>query len=405
MSEIKDYFDAITTSKSAADIAKTAMLQAEKRREKSRIKFRPVAIAAAAIVAMGGVTAAAVGLLNINDIFGGRISAQEEMLASELVIPVQDFTWSVSDDDYMIELKGVTGSKSDMLLAYEIKRTDGKPVTDYMTNIPENGQLSCISRDVLHEENTTDSDYIPPNCGITSMTSATQCSINDMGNIEIYYKTTSDGDIRELVFTSDNLNLYPADALEEFEKQNDMFGYYRPSSTITAGFYPNTDGSIYDKQPLDISVNDERIIGLELEWSVEFTYSPNDTAIKVKKINANDLYLECSLMHYIDGSTTKKFTLADSEFSCVSGKLTLTRTSYLENSISDEYNDIYLISDNGDNIPCSIITYSDSFDQIDLTEERYVEVQYSSAIEGAISAVNIEKINAISINGEIFPLE
>lgn len=63
MSEIKDYFEGITTSKSVDDIAKSVMA-AEKRPEKSKMRFKPLAVAAAAAVALVGAT---VGVGAAND--------------------------------------------------------------------------------------------------------------------------------------------------------------------------------------------------------------------------------------------------------------------------------------------------------------------------------------------------
>lgn len=401
MNEIKNYFDSISHEHSPEELAQTVIAKAE--RGAKRRSFKPLtAVAAAAIVmAVGVTTAAATGLLNINDIFGGRISAQDEVLAGELMIAAEDFTWSVSDEDYMIELKGVTGSKSDMLLVYEIKRVDGEPVTDYISNLSDNEMLVSKYWSECSAEDSITKLGVPLDRDITSMSTDTQFSITEAGNIEVYYKMTTDGDISNTTVTIDHLNLYPKNILADFEEQNDMYLFYSPNDTVATGFYSWDNDDIYDGKPLDIAINDERIIGLELEWTVQLSYNPNDTAIKTKQLDANTV----NLYYSSKGLGNTEFTLVENEFSCVSGRLEMTRTgSMLNGSITEEFNEIYLIADSGENIPCVVILHGQSYDHIEKTEDHVVEIRYSETADGPITAIDIEKITAISINGETFPL-
>ncbi len=404
MSEIREYFDGISSEKSHEQISREVIARAKAERGSKKRGLKPfAAIAAAAVVMVAGVTAAAAtGLLNINAIFGGRISAQDEALAGELVIAAEDFSWSVSDDDYMIELKGVTGSKSDMLLAYEIKRVDGKPVTDYMTNIPEDGALTAKYWSECSAEDGMTKLGVPLERGISTVSYNMQCSMTDTGNIEVYYRMTTDGDISDTTLTIDSLNLYPKAVLQEFEKQNDMYLSYPAGINTPVGFYGWGDGSIYDGKPLDIAINDERIIGLELEWMVQLSYNPNETAIQTKQMDADTVKLYYTRY---SGVGNTEFTLLESEFSCVSGRLELTRTgSMLNGSVTEEYNEVYLITDSEEHIPCTVVMQAQSYDHIEMTEDHVVDVHYSETLDAPITAIDISEITAISINGETFPL-
>ena len=288
-------------------------------------------------------------------------------------------------------------------MVYEIKRTDGKPVTDYMTNIPEDGVLTAkYWSEWSDEDGTTKCGWPINRDDITTMCYDMQCSITDTGNIEVYYKMTTDGNINGLLLTVDSMNLYPKAVLGEFEKQNDMYLSYPAGINTPVGFYGWGDGSIYEGKPLDIAINDERIIGLELEWMVQLSYNPNETAIQTKQLDADAVKLYYTRY---SGLGNTEFTLVESEFSCVSGRLELTRTgSMLDGSVTEAHNEVYLITDSEEHIPCTVVGHGHSYDHTELTEDHVVEIRYSETLDAPITAIDISEITAISINGETFPL-
>lgn len=392
MSRIERYFEDITPMQTAEQIAQGVMRKAESGAKKR--SFRPlVAVAAAvAVTAAGVTTAAATGFLNINEIFGGRISAQDEMLAGELVIAAEDFTWSVSDEDYMIELKGLTGSKSDMLLMYEIKRTDGRPVTDYMTNIPEDGLLTSFVNNGFEDEKifTAAMDY-------------NQYTVNEQGNIEVFNRLITDGDLVGWHYSVDGNNLYPAQQLLDLQQDEHFIMWTVESDEIPMGFY--THQSIEDAIPA-IALNDERIIGLELEWSIDFTYSPSGTSALSKNITAEDMAVSVNRQNTFTGDTeTLECTITKNHFSCVGGWLELEY--YNEPDVGDlgTVNEVYLITEDGNQIPCSFVSYGYHTLYVDGTVTTIdAEIRYSENINEPITAIDISEITAISINGEIFPL-
>ena len=228
MDKMKSYFDNISPEKSHEQITQDVISKAESSARKRRFRPLTAVAAATAVMAVGVTTAAATGLLNINDIFGGRISAQDEALAGNLMIAAEDFTWTVSDDDYMIELKGVTGSKSDMLMVYEIKRTDGKPVTDYMTNVPEDGMLVGFVEASFSDESA-----------FSKAMDDNQYTVNENGNIEIYNRIITNGDLSGQQYSVNGVNLYPNHELWDFlQQQNDsIFMWDHRGDEHPIGFY------------------------------------------------------------------------------------------------------------------------------------------------------------------------
>lgn len=103
------------------------IISADAAEKPKRMAFRkPAVIAAAAAVLMaGGVSAAAAtGLIDFNEIFG-RVSVEDEAFGESLIGNAGNVISTVSDKDYAVELKGVTGTASSILASVEISRADG----------------------------------------------------------------------------------------------------------------------------------------------------------------------------------------------------------------------------------------------------------------------------------------
>ncbi len=395
MNKIKTYFDGISHGKDPEQISEDIIRRADSTAKKH--SFRTIAIAAAAAVVMvGGVTAAAAtGLLDINDMFGGRISTQDEQLAQDLVGAAKDFKWTTSDDDYAIELKGVTGSESDMLLMYEIVRTDGRPVTDFMTNIPKDGELDMFT-DISFSDN---SPY--------TVTGSDMYFINEDGNVGIYYRIITNGNITGEHYSQKSVNLYPEKMLWDYLQHKDVWIMHMPRewSDRPIGFY--NDEAFNDKIPLDIPLNDENIIGLELEWSIDFTYFPSDIAALSKSISEENADIEVSRWKvFTGGLETLDCNVIYSHFSCVGGWIEVEYAG--EAYIGDNYeshNEVYLLMDNGEKHPCSFVGRGQStFYEDEAVTRIDIEVRYGDTDDGTISAVDIDKIKAVYINGKTLPL-
>lgn len=390
MDKIKAYFDGFVPEHSPEQIA-GAVIQAAK--ESKRRRIRPiVAAAAAAVVMTAGVSAAAAtGLLNINEIFGGRITAEDETLAGALVGAAKDFTWTVSDEDYAIGLKGVTGSESDMLLMYEIVRTDGKPVTDFMTNIPEDGILKGFIDISFSDENA-----------FSAACDTNVYCVNEQGNIEVFNRIITNGDLTGQHYSVRGTNLYPEQQMWDYLQHKDIgITMYTPleGSERPVGFYKKTE-------PAGIELNDENIIGLELSWSIDFTYSPSEAARLSKAIKED---AEISVSRWLartGGLDTLECKVTKSHFSCVGGWIEAEYRGEATIGIyDDKHNDIYLLTDSGEQLPCTFVGWGSRTSYIgEPVTSIDIEVRYGEYSDGPITAIDISEITAISINGETFPL-
>lgn len=391
---IKEYYDKQRLGISAEDMTARVMRAAQEQPKHRAVRKPAVVAAAAAVVVMaGGVTAAATGMFNINDIFGGRINAQDEQLAGELVIAAEDFSWSVSDDDYMIEFKGITGSISDMMLVYELKRTDGKPVIDYMTNIPEDGRLIGLV------------DYnFPDETAFTTFLNTDQYIINEQGNVEVCNQIITDGDLSTYHYSVDTINLYPEEILYSYMRENDIFmksERYKDYDN-SVGFYNNDHDT-----PTAIALNDERVIGLELTWNVDFTYSPSDIAAFSKSISNEDAVLEVSRWTTYEKTEKETFNcnVIKSQFSCVGGWIEVKYQGASSGVLYNELNEVYLLTADDSKVPCVFEGIGHSMCLVDNAETTLrTVIRYSDTIDSPITAIDISEIVAISINGETFPL-
>ncbi len=112
MSEIKDYFDGITTAKSADDIVKSVMERAAKRPERSRLRSKPLAVAAAAAVVLVGATVGvgAANDWNYSQAFKALFEANQERTYGETIVEPVDFNYDgyTKSLDVQYEYKGHT---------------------------------------------------------------------------------------------------------------------------------------------------------------------------------------------------------------------------------------------------------------------------------------------------------
>ncbi len=270
---IKSLFDKITPVRSDEEILRGVLGKAEnmeKHTEKKKFRFRkPViaAIAAAAAVSLGVTGAAASGIISFDKFFGNRIKAENAELGEALMCSAENFTYTVSDDDYKIELNGISGSNTEIIANLEISRVDGAPVTDYFVN-------EYNSEDGIygHEDNRV---AYKPSYYETNMGGTGKYKINDKGNIEIVY-VIDKADIDSPSLSNEKIilygaKIYPTDAYFDFLREdNNALACFEKGELI---YYKNgTDESVViDTSPVHY---------LDLFWSAEFTYVPSDKALK-----------------------------------------------------------------------------------------------------------------------------
>lgn len=211
-----------------------------------------------------GITAAAVtGLIDFEAVFGDFIVVKDSELANSLVGKVKNFKYKVSDSDYKIEIKGVTGTDRSMLGIAEISRVDGTPVIDHFINPTDERVLAAFWE---HTDFNGSGGF--------------GSGINDEGNIEFHFDISNDSSLIGKKFKVESKNFYPNEAYFNFMMDNNIsYMEYRDFS----GYVQTPENGYVDHHnfvPAD--VDDSGIIALELEWGFSFTYKPSEAALKTK---------------------------------------------------------------------------------------------------------------------------
>lgn len=306
---------------------------------------KPAVIAAAAAVLMvGGVTAgAATGLFNFNEVFHS-VNAESEALGEALLGAADNIRASISDDDYVVELKGVTGSPSSLLANIEISRADGKPI-----NWLKNAYVDVTDITLENADSFSGGSY---NYGL-----------NEQGVLSIDWEHRLGYDkllVGELlmegtVSLSGNVNLEDGDSIKK------------------------------------------------LDWTIEFDYTPSEESLKIAK--AADVSENCMLNVYGNLEETEydgceldvnAITLT-STFAILNGKM-LNEDAVMYGLTNT--NDVRLIKNDGSEIVAWLLGYSGSFDGgIDFTMEYYDDENFINNL-----AINVDEIKAISINGTVYEL-
>lgn len=379
------------------------------RRKKISAKRIFCTAAAACAILLCGITAAA-GIIDFEAIFGDYIVVKDSELANSLMGTVKNFKYKVSDDDYKIEIKGVTGSDKSILGIAEISRVDGAPVTDSFKNPTEEKYLSYLWEHSGMETLGAGGGY--------------NCYVNENGNIEYHFDISSGSNLIGKKFKVKSKNFYPNDAYQIFKEENNIYymewrdfsGYVKADESLGASYD--------DIVPAD--VDDSGIIALELEWEFSFTYKPSDAALKVKVC----LEPEEDFIYY---QTADRVVFSDGvgqpdpdgrvEFECaadctyieigpMNGRIKFKRelAEYEKQGVDGEHyyvdydrdkNELFLITSDGETIPVKFGGRSGSSDskifECD-SELVYRDEDYKKGI------IETENITAISVNGTVYEL-
>ncbi len=331
--DVKNAFEKITPVRSNDEILSYVLRRSndmENLNSKKKISFkRPViAVAAAAITATLCITgAAAAGIFSFDEIFGNRIKAESADLGEALMCSAENFTYTISDDDYKISLNGISGSSQEIIANIEISRVDGTPVTDYFVNEynPKDGIYG-------HEDNLV---TYKPNDYERRMDGTGKYKINDEGNIEIVYvigKTNIDSPpLSDEKIILHGAKIFPTDAYFDFLcEDNNALAWFENGELL---YYMNgTDQTVeIDTSPVHY---------LDLFWSAEFTYAPSEEALKTisRSYFSEEDRLSCKA-HLYDENHNK--TDLDCTVKFIDMKLTSTNAIF---SFDMEYKEL----ENGD---------------------------------------------------------
>lgn len=398
---IKKAFEQVKPSEELVDSVMSFKPEAV-RRKKISVKRIFCTAAAACAVLICGITAAAVtGLIDFEAVFGDYIIVEDSELANSLVGTVSSFKYKVSDDDYKIDIKGVTGSDKSVTVIAEISRVDGVPVVDCFANpvSPDERLLDCL----WHE-----SDIF-----MTGYSGSDGCYINESGNIELFGEYEADGTkLSGKKITVEGENFYPNRAYWDFKRENNV-AYIKWNTYNFSGYAQLNENGVTPANLTPADVDDSGVIALDLEWKFSFKYTASDKSTEVKTqtapeenfpLNQNvynchdtsDIF-DCEVIAsptYIEaGSTGGRI---DFEY-----EMTEYNGSPDYSAVFFRNNEVYIILKDGERVRGSFDGGSEKPDG-NISKCSY-RIHYFDENDKKIF-INADDITAISINGKVYEL-
>ncbi len=270
-----------------------AETKSAKRRRFSGKRIFGTAAAVFAVLICGITAAAVTGLIDFEAVFGDYIVVKDSELANSLVGTVKNFKYKVSDSDYKIEIKGITGSDKRVIVIAEILRVDGEPVADHFVNSVSSDErlLECLwsDRDVF----------------MTGHRGSWNYHINEAGNIELYEEFEADETtLNGKKITVEGENFYPNRAFRDFKNENNV--EYIKWNTYNFSGYAQRDenGGITGEHIIPAEVDDSGVIALDLEWEFSFKYTASDKSAEVKSLSApkDNFILKQNVFNRLDTS-------------------------------------------------------------------------------------------------------
>lgn len=384
------------------------------------------AVAAVCAVCACGMTAAAVtGVINFKELFASYFSANDDEFADSLVGTVKNFSYKVSDEDYKIEVKGITGTEEGLFAVAEISRVDGEPAADHFANpmylSPENKDFPTNKNYITPSwiERSADGEFFPAQYS---------SYVNGEKNIELCISLPSSQFETSESVTVRGENFYPSYKYWDFMKENNVT-YVRYQEPKFSGYvycdwesdYSGTSNA--DFTPVDF--DDSSIIALDLDWEFTFTPVPSKQAKKtkaVKKFDKDFVYLE-NVYDKNDYDPNKVIAEYERVLTPTSIEVKALGT-YIDftfpmpNGEYDDY-DKYIVSSDNINNKVSLIFKDGSTLAASITNLGYsindsgtgysgnmtIIYQDFSVEDSKPAVVDVKDVKAISINGTVYELK
>lgn len=412
----KDAFSAVSLESSDESFAKSVAERKNnmENRKKISIKKPVIAIcAAAAALTLGTVGAAAAGIINFNEIFGNTIRTDNAELGEALIGNAENVKWTVSDDDYVVNLKGVTGTNERVMAVVEIARADGTPVEDYLKN-----------KDILEETILlSGSKYMGLSNPDVNLGKSIFTYVNEVGNIEINYQV--------YLGTNDTCGITSLDGERVILEG---IGFY-PASTfygaVSIGGY-NMLGDNVGEPSEEIRQKLEELSVLNLDWSMEFDYVPSETSARTYTVTdlSQTSYFECEVEQWNDkdGDGELEADAGEIEIIAENERFEVMFDKITVNSIGGTFSakvnlgeykapdlfvrplhtgvlDIRFIKNDGTDYDVTVIVTSGTSASNFETGIMGCAYDFEYHHGGGQTAVDLSEISAISINGTVYNLE
>ncbi|MDE6595194.1 MAG: hypothetical protein K2K44_04210, partial [Oscillospiraceae bacterium] len=269
---------------SVLDIPNVSAVPKKTRRRSFFGKYRRAAVIAFCGLMVCGCTAAATNVVNFRELFGGKFFAEDNEFADSLVGTVKDFSYKVSDEDYKISVKGITGNDGGYFAVAEISRVDGEPVADHFVNPME------ILPETENYKNYLNLSWTEQDFGDWRALAGVDAYVNSEKNIEMYISLppTSFKSSDKVIIRGEDF--FPSYKYWDFMEKNNVV-YVRYQEPEFSGYVYHKWGeesgsSSADFVPVDF--NDSSIIALDLEWEISFTPVASKNAEKGKKAKKYD---------------------------------------------------------------------------------------------------------------------
>ncbi len=413
----KDAFSAVSLQTSDESFAKSVAERKNNMESKKRINIKKPVIAicaAAAALTLGTVGAAAAGIINFNEIFGNTIRTDNAELGEALIGNAENVKWTVSDEDYVVNLKGVTGTNERVMAVVEIARADGTPVENYLKN-----------KDILEETILLGgSKYMGLSDPDVNLGKSIYTYVNEVGNIEISYQVY--------------LGTYDTCGITSLNGERiimEGIGFY-PASTfdgsISIGGYNMFGGNVGEPSE-EIRQRLEELSVLNLDWSMEFDYVPSETSAKTYIVTdlSQPSYFVCDVEQWNDkdGDGELEANAGEIELIAENERFEVKFDKITVNSIGGTFSakadlgeyaaqdinvsplhsngvlDIKFIKNDGTKSDVMVIVTSGSVGSNFETGIMKCDYEFEYHHGGGQTAVDLSEISAISINGTIYNLE
>lgn len=380
----------------------------------------------AAVIALCGLmvcscTAAAVNVMKFGELFGIKFSAEDADFANSLVGTVKDFSYKVSDEDYQITVKGITGTEEGLFAVAEISRVDGEPAADHFINPMEL---------IFNSENK---NYISPNwieCGYNGdfLPVSYDSYVNSAKNIEIYVSLPSSQFETSESVTVRGENFYPSYKYWDFMKENDVM-YVRYDEPKFSGYiycdWGSDDNGTSNADFTPVDFDDSSIIALDLKWEFTFTPVPSKQAKKTRAVKTFDedfVYLE-NVYDRNDYDPNKVIAeyeriLTPTSIEVKALGTYIDFTFPMPNGEYDDYdkyiissdninNKIFLIFKDGSTLAASVSEWGFGINDSNTGYSGNMTITYRDfTVENTKPAViDVKDVKAISINGTVYELQ
>lgn len=399
--EYNNLYDKISPLLSNDELLIKMLRKAENMDNKKKIGFKkPLTVIAAAVIALTATTAtaAATGIIDFKTIFGDFVNVKNEDTANRLLSQPENVEWTTSDSNYEIKMNGVAGTESCVLMNFEIERTDGKPVTDFFINKPVDDYLEIIFNGVnvsfadgsVFDGKTIYQDW--------------RFSVTESGNIQGYVILNTDADMNGATISCRGVNFYPDEKLINYELEHKVWRDFKDGKA----FFHN-HGLSDDSH----SVVNPEILGLELEWTLDFTYNAAESGSATKEIIDCDKPLIINKQipnknnpwaHPDTPSIPVEMKILESSFSNINGRITAEYYETENMMIFKEDNECFLVTADGTELPVVINDYGGMANDSGYTQ-AYLNIVYTPDNSYELTVVDINTVTAIKINGTEFPIE